>query len=276
MSRAKEIAADAGFVDHTRRSRRDRESLLARAFVQVSGSKNEGGAVTRLATSCVKLLDVAAAGVFLLDGDQPQLATSTDPTAAAMENWEVRTNQGPGVASCHSEAPVRAEDLSDTAALRQRWPDWAPAVNAKGPFRAAHALPMRHTGQTIGGVEMLTRHPGTLDGTDLALAQALAHAATATVLALRALHHAQERAAQLQTALDSRVLIEQAKGVLAQREGLSVSTAFDVMRRYARSNNLCLHDVARDVVHGRDAGPNLIITRSRRERPGSRPTEPRA
>ena len=100
-------------------------------------------------------------------------------------------------------------------------------------------------------------------------AQALADVAAATVRTLRALRRVRERTAQLQAALDSRVIVEQAKGVLAEREGLTVSAAFDLMRRYARSNQLLLRDVAREVVRGQDVQlPQRIVMCSRRERPG--------
>ncbi len=113
-----------------------------------------------------------------------------------------------------------------------------------------HAIPLRLRGQAIGVLNLFHRTPGPLPETDLSLGQALADVATIGILQERAIRRGEVLNEQLQTALNSRVIIEQAKGVVAQSLGVGMDAAFDRLRRHARHNNLRLVEVARRTVTG--------------------------
>jgi hypothetical protein len=148
-----------------------------------------------------------------------------------------------------------------------RWPRFAELARAAG-FGSVEARPMRLRESTIGAVSLFVRARGVADSgggaavgraratdaDDSAVVQALADAATVGLLRRRRVHDQEELAAQLRRGLASRIVIEQAKGMLAEREGLSADAAFAGMRTYARNRNLRLRDVAVAVVNGGDVG----------------------
>ncbi|MET0187735.1 MAG: GAF and ANTAR domain-containing protein, partial [Pseudonocardia sediminis] len=144
-------------------------------------------------------------------------------------------------------APVSVPDLAETVG---RWPGFVAAVSHRGAFRSVHALPMRLRGQAIGALNLFHHQPGPLPPTDLALGQALADVATIGILSERAIRQSEVLNEQLQAALNSRVVIEQAKGVLSQQLDAGMDVAFERLRRYSRNNNLRLSEVARQVVDG--------------------------
>ena len=119
-----------------------------------------------------------------------------------------------------------------------RWPRFAAAVADRGAYRSVHALPLRLRGEPIGALNLFHRQPGPLPADDLALGQALADMATIGILSERAINRGEVLNEQLQTALNSRVIIEQAKGVLAERGSLGMDAAFDRLRGYSRDHNL--------------------------------------
>jgi GAF domain-containing protein len=141
--------------------------------------------------------------------------------------------------------PVSVGDLAEAVG---RWPQFVTAVREGGAYRSVHALPLRLRGDAIGTLNLFHQLPGPLPGADLAMGQALADVATIGILAESAIRGGEVVNEQLQIALNSRIIIEQAKGVLAQHGNLSMDAAFDRLRRYARHNNLRLRDVARRVV----------------------------
>ena len=132
-------------------------------------------------------------------------------------------------------------------------------------FRSVHALPLRLRGEAIGALNLFHRHPGPLPPLDLSLGQALADVATIGILSERAVRHGEILNEQLQTALHSRVIIEQAKGVLTQKGNLSMDSAFDRLRSYARNHNLRLSEVARQVVET-DIADDVVATQVARTR----------
>ena len=142
---------------------------------------------------------------------------------------------------------VRQTDLTSPG---QRWPTFARAARASG-FAAVHALPMRLRAETLGAISLFSDSPGPLDGDTVALGQALADAVTIGILHQRAVGRHELIAEQLQAALNSRIVIEQAKGFLAERLAVSVDTAFGLLRGYARDHNRKLTGVASDIVEGR-------------------------
>ncbi len=137
----------------------------------------------------------------------------------------------------------------DLDGARERWPQFAPQA-IDGGFRSANALPLRLRSQVVGSLNLFHAETGGLGETELPLAQALADAATIGILHQQIVRRGEIVTGQLQLALNSRVVIEQAKGVLAERLQISPDDAFEVLRGAARSRNRLLSDLAREVATG--------------------------
>ncbi len=228
-----------------------RESLLARTFVELADSLVDDFDVvellTRLADRCVELFDVDAAGLMLVapDGDLRVMASSSE-AMRVLELFELQAYEGPCL-DCHRTGhPVLNQDL---AAENSRWPRFAAEALAAG-FHSAHALPLRLRGSVIGALNLLQLEPGEMPQTDVDASQALADVATIAILSHRASLEAQLVNEQLGTALNSRIVIEQAKGMIAERAGLNMEQSFSILRGYARTHNLRLQVVAHDVIDG--------------------------
>jgi hypothetical protein len=185
----------------------------------------------------VDLLAASAAGVVLADprGELRVAAASSE--------------QGPCLECFRTSRPVTATDLASPA---PRWPRFAEAA-ARAGFRSVEALPMRLRDQVIGALNLFRAEPGPLDPADLRIGQALADVATIGLLHERNVRRRETVAEQLQGALNSRVVIEQAKGKLAERLSIDMDRAFKMLRDYARNSNQHLTDVARDFVDGATA-----------------------
>jgi GAF domain-containing protein len=213
----------------------------------------------RLATRCTELLGVTACGVLLADhhGQLTLVAASTEE-ARMLELSQVQSSEGPCLDAFATGMPVQRGDLTDGD---PRWPAFTAAARAAG-FSAVQALPMRLREERLGALNLLNAMPGPFDRDTVALGQALADAATIGIVHQRALARQEVLAEQLQVALTSRIVIEQAKGFLAERLGVNVEAAFGELRRYARANNRGLTGVASDIVEGR-----LDLGRPRRPGP---------
>ncbi len=196
-----------------------------------------------LANRCVRLLDVDAASVFLVDHG---VAASSD-RVAELESSALRYEEGPARDCCDAGAPVVAPDLTTAST---RWPRYAADTRAAG-YAATYTLPMRRRTEQIGALTLFRSAPGEPAKADARLAKAMAEVATIGILQTRAVRRQETLAAQLQHALNSRVVIEQAKGVLAERLGLTMSAAFAALRNYARSHNTRVAELASSVVDGR-------------------------
>ena len=171
---------------------------------------------------------------------------SSSEQSRLLELMELHIGQGPCL-DCHrTGAPVFVPDL---AAQHTRWPGFAEQTLQVG-FGAVYALPMRLRQDTIGSLNLFHRDPGTISPATLGLAQALADVATIAILQHRALVASAELSEQLQRALQGRIVIEQAKGVLAGREQIEIPAAFALMRAYSRHTNRAVRQVAHDVVAG--------------------------
>jgi GAF domain-containing protein len=237
----------------------DRERQVTRAFVALADTLVDDYDVAdllhTLVQQCVELLDVAAAGLTLADerGGLQLLASSTEQ-ARLLELFQLNLDEGPCVECFTSSTPVLVADI---AAQAGRWPRFA-AEAAKDGFASVHAVPLRLRRQTIGALNLFGHNPGELSAEDVALAQGLADTATIGILHERAFRQGELLSEQLQTALTSRVIIEQAKGVLATSGRLSMDAAFKALRGFARRNNLRLSDVARALAD-RDLAPALVL-----------------
>jgi transcriptional regulator with GAF, ATPase, and Fis domain len=193
----------------------------------------------------VALLGASAAGVMLADprGELRVAAASTEE-AGLLELFQLQNDQGPCLECFRTGRPVTAADLSAAA---QRWPRFAQAAVQAG-FVTVEALPMRLRDQVIGALNLFRAEPGSFDQADLRIGQALADVATIGLLHERNVRRRETVAEQLQAALNSRVVIEQAKGKLAERLAVDMDRAFKMLRDYARTTNQHLTDVARDFV----------------------------
>ncbi|RZT28024.1 GAF domain-containing protein [Kribbella sp. VKM Ac-2569] len=228
-----------------------RERRLASVFVELADTLVAGFDVIdflhTLTERSVELLQADAAGLILVDpqGQLHVLASTTDE-ARLLELFELQNSEGPCLECFTAGQPVVNIDLAEVQA---RWPRFQAATTAAG-YRSVHALPLRLRGQVIGAMNLFCRDRSSLSDDDIAVGQALADVATIGLLQERTVRHGEIVAEQLQGALNSRVLIEQAKGVLAERAGLGVDAAFAVLRTYARRNGRHLSEVAAAVIDG--------------------------
>jgi GAF domain-containing protein len=192
-----------------------------------------------------RLLSVSAAGVVLADprGELRVAAASSDE-AGLIELFQIQNDQGPCLNCLRTGQPVTAAGLDGPG---QRWPRFAAAATRAG-FGAVNALPMRLRDQVIGALNLFSAGTAPLSQADQRIAQALADVATIGLLQERNVRRAETLAEQLQAALNSRVVIEQAKGRLAERLGLDMGQAFTLLRDHARNTNQRLTDVARQVI----------------------------
>jgi GAF domain-containing protein len=226
------------------------EQLLSRAFVGLADTMVDDydiiDLLDRLVGYCVELLAADAAGLLLADSQRDlRVVASSQEDAEVMELLQLQADQGPCVECFRTGGPVSVADLADAAG---RWPVFVAAIAERGAYRSVHALPLRLRGEAIGALNLFHRQPGVLPDADLAVGQALADVATIGILQERAIRRGEVVTEQLQAALNSRVIIEQAKGVLAQHGHLTMDAAFDRLRRYASTHNARLSEVARKVV----------------------------
>lgn len=239
---------------------RSREQALAETFVVLADTLVADYDVVdlldQLVDGCVQLLGVSAAGLLLNDqkGNLAVVASSSEGTRL-LEIFQLQSNEGPCLDCVRAGTAVTSGDLD---ADRARWPLFVPAALAAG-FRSVAAVPLRLRNQTIGGLNLFDSHAMQVNAADQRLAQALADVATIGILQQRSAQRSALVAEQLQHALHSRIIIEQAKGVLAERNGVGMDAAFDALRRHARNHNLKLTDVALAAVRGGIA-PDIILT----------------
>jgi GAF domain-containing protein len=195
----------------------------------------------------IALLSAPAAGVLLADPrGELRVAAASSEEAGLLELFQLQNDQGPCLDCFRTGRPVTAADLMGGA---QPWPRFAQAAVQAG-FRTVEALPMRLRDQVIGALNLFRAETGPFDPVDLRIAQALADVATIGLLHERNVRRRETVAEQLQAALNSRVVIEQAKGKLAERLSIDMDRAFRMLRDYARATNQHLTDVARDFVTG--------------------------
>jgi GAF domain-containing protein len=236
---------------------------VSSAFVEIANSIAEGhdpvDLFIGLTTECARLLDVASVGLLLADrrGVLHLVAASSYATRD-LETFQRQREQGPCLDCYRTGSPVSVPDLN---AESDRWPGFVPAAVAVG-FASAYAVPMRLRATVLGALGLCGADAGALDAEDLDLAQALAHVAGVALVADMALSDRTAFYDQLQNVLESRVTLEQAKGVLAESGELDMAQAFAALRRYARDHNRRLGDLAHGLVH-RELHPQQVIDHAR-------------
>jgi GAF domain-containing protein len=227
-----------------------REALLAQTFVQLADTLIDEFDIIELLTAltdrCLDLLDVGAAGILLADhkGVLHVVAASSEQVRL-LELFQLQNMEGPCLDCYTTGQPVVNENLAES----DRWPRFGPEALSLG-YQSVQALPLRLRDHTIGALNVFVDDRVIVTDTDLLIAQALADAATIAILQDQATRESQLLVAQLNYALNSRITIEQAKGVLAERAGVDMDAAFARLRTYARSHNLRLGILANDLVSG--------------------------
>jgi transcriptional regulator with GAF, ATPase, and Fis domain len=201
----------------------------------------------RLTDRCVDLLPFDAAGLMLADPEgRLRVVAATSDDVRLLETAQLHLDEGPCLECHRTGEPVTIVDMST---VPKRWPRLAPTLDQLG-FVSVHALPMRRRTDVVGAMNMFSKSPGEPDPETAQAARTLTSVATIGLLQQRARRQKEILAEQLRTALAGRVVIEQAKGVLAERLSVGTEHAFDLLRRHARRRNRRLTDLARAVVDG--------------------------
>ncbi len=230
-----------------------REQELLDAFANLADTLVGGSDVVELlqllVDTCRDVLDVTAVGLLLVspDDDELELVASTSEESRIVETLQLGAENGPCVHCFRTGEPVAVPDI---AAKRDTWPEFAASASDQG-FGGVFAIPLRLRSTTIGAMNLFRAEPGDLNERDLRAAQALADVATIGILHERSFRANDVVREQLQVALNSRVLIEQAKGVIAHRHSVDMDEAFRILRTYTRTNRVRLVETARGVVERR-------------------------
>jgi GAF domain-containing protein len=235
---------------------------LAEVFVEVADTLVDDFDVIEFLESLTRhtaeVSDTASAGLLLTDPHgQLQYMASSSTSVKLLELFQLQYQEGPCLDCFRTGTAVVNSNLHQAG---ERWPLFAPRAVEAG-FQSVHAFPLRHRQKVIGALNLFSTDVGDLKPTDVRIIQCLADIATIGLLQERTIRSAEILTEQLQSALNSRITIEQAKGVLARTHGVGVDAAFDLMRGYARNNNLRLSDVARAVVTDPHRHPELTATR---------------
>jgi hypothetical protein len=237
-----------------------REQLVSRAFLSLADILVDDydmiELLDRLVGYSAELLAADAAGIVLGDARGTlRVVASSSEKAELMELLQLQNDEGPCLECYRTATAVSVPDLADVV---DRWPRFTAAVDVQRVFRSVHALPLRLRQESIGALNLFNGRPGPLSEADLSLGQALADVATIGILQERAIRRGEVVTQQLQTALNNRVVIEQAKGVLAERGTIPMDVAFDRLRRHSRRTNQLLSRVARRIVE-RELDPDAVL-----------------
>lgn len=231
---------------------------LAKIFVEISDTLIDEFDLPEflhtLADRTAALLDAAAVGLMLTDQDGTlQFMAASHENVRLLELFQIQSREGPCLDAYRTATAVINTDLNAAGA---RWPRFAPHATSTG-YRSVHAFPLRLRQDVIGAMNVFGTHPGKLDPSDIHIIQALADVASIGILQERTIAHGEILTEQLQGALNSRIIIEQAKGAIAQANNISVDAAFTLIRTRARRTNQPLGTLARAIVTDLTALPDL-------------------
>jgi GAF domain-containing protein len=227
------------------------QELLLRTLVELADNLVDDfdvvDVLSLLSDRCVQALDVAAAGVMLASpsGALQMVAASSD-AMRTLELFQLQADEGPCIEAYRTGEPVVNVNLT---AARGRWPNFTARATREG-FQSAHSLPMRLRQHTLGALNLLRVDTGPLNENDVAAAQALADIATIALIQHQAATDAQTLNNQLNSALNSRVVIEQAKGKVSQATNADMAQSFRRLRNHARNHNLLLAVLSEHVARG--------------------------
>jgi len=236
-----------------------REDKITDAFVAMTDALMQDYDIVELLSTllalCTDILPVRAGGILLVDAaGELELVASSSEEAAVVETIIIAAGAGPCIDCFTSGAPVI---VADVAATEGEWPRFYATAIEQG-FRSAYALPMRLRDEVVGVMNLLGSEPGTLSERDRGVAQALADIAVLGILHERNFRKPESISEQLHLTLDSRILIEQAKGVLSHGERLTMPEAFDALRGYARANGITLRVAAERTVRREATSAEIV------------------
>ncbi|GAA2703767.1 ANTAR domain-containing protein [Actinoplanes palleronii] len=232
---------------------------LAAIFVEVADTLGDEFELTAflqmLSVRAAGLADASAVGLMLADPQgRPELTAGSDVNVHRLQSFQLQYRDGPGLDAFRTGATVINIDLG---AAGDRWPRFA-ARAARAGFGSVHAIPLRLRDQVIGAMSVFWTATGAgLATHDVLVLRALADGATIALLKERAISRSERLAGQLQGALNSRIVIEQAKGAIAERNGVPIDQAFQLLRSYARRNNQRLSELAHTIVNDQKNAPDL-------------------
>ena len=229
-----------------------RASKVSAAFLKLTdtlvGEYDVLDVLHTLVEECVDLLDATAAGLLLADpSGELHVVASTSEESYLVEVLQQRAGAGPCV-DCYLTGTVVT--LGNIAAFEDTYPDFTAAALSQG-FRSVHAIPMRVRRRAIGALNLFRTETGDVTPEDAAIGQALADVATISILQESTVREDAIVNEQLQRALNSRVLIEQAKGVVAQLSTVDMDEAFKRLRADARANHQTMRESAENVINRR-------------------------
>jgi GAF domain-containing protein len=228
-----------------------REATLIKTLVEIADNLVEDfdviDVLTLLSLRCVEVIEVDSAGVMLVTpAGELQVIASSSEAMRILELFELQSDEGPCLECFRGGNAVVNIALAE---VHDRWPQFSERA-AAGGFHSVHALPMRSRGVTLGALNMFRTTPGRLNADDIAVAQALADVATIAIIQYQSSIGSAELIAQLNEALNSRIIIEQAKGKVSEASGLDMPASFQRLRNHARNHNIRLTDLARGVADG--------------------------
>jgi transcriptional regulator with GAF, ATPase, and Fis domain len=226
-----------------------RESQVVEAFVMLADTLVDDYDVIEflnvLSERCVALVDADEAGIMIADSrGQLQVVASSSERTRLLELFEIQNQDGPSLDAFKTANPIITGDLGATDV---RWPAFASQALSVG-FHSVHCEPLRLRSESVGALSLLRSSPGSMREADQTLVRALAQVATIGLLQQRVVSASRATSANLQAALTSRVHIEQAKGVIAERHEVDIDTAFQMLRSHARSHQRQLSELAAAVV----------------------------
>src|SRR3954453_16788870 len=221
---------------------------LERFAVALTSGYGIGDVLHNLSEEMVEVLNLTGAGVTLVHDGQQRFVTAGVEAIANLERVQETWQKGPCIDAVASAGPVVVPDLGAQDAS-ERWPDYTIAAKTAG-MQAVAGIPMLADETAIGAVNLYDSQPRTWSAEDLRVATIFASIATSYLIHASVARQQRRTAEQLQQALNTRVIIEQAKGVLAAKRDTTVDDAFQTLRKYARDHNARIHDVSRGVVTG--------------------------
>jgi transcriptional regulator with GAF, ATPase, and Fis domain len=228
-----------------------RDQTIIHSFVEIADNLVDNFDVVELLTGlmdrCVNVLGVSAAGVMLASPpDELRLVASSSDAMQVVELFELQANEGPCLDAFRTGERVEHENLEEGTG---RWPQFAEVAYAEG-FRSVFALPLRLRETTIGALNLFSVDASPMDESDVVVARGFADLATISILQHGIASEIQHVNEQLTRALEDRIVIEQAKGVVSERAGINMVEAFSRLRSYARAHRVPLAAVAQSAIDG--------------------------